>query len=31
LVAAMRQAQAEADEMQKAVLAAGWETDEDTV
>lgn len=31
LVAAMRQAQAEADEMQKAVLEAGWETDEDTV
>ena len=29
LVAAMRQA--EADEMQKAVLEAGWETDEDTV
>ena len=31
LAAAMRQAQAEADEMQKAVLEAGWETDEDTV
>ena len=29
--AAMRQAQAEADEVKEEVLAAGWEPDEDTV